>query len=147
MSFQATQYPCTVLQNACGKCVIATQDIATDTTVERFDGPTVKYEDVPPEEICYVGCSSDGSCTIPVTNARYINHSCDPNCAIVANGDVRALRPIKKGEEITFDYVTISREEFEQNPQSFFWDPRWSFDCLCNAPHCYKRIDRYIIKD
>lgn len=47
--------------------------------------------------------------------ARYINHSCDPNCAAtIVDGDppnqhmkrviVRSQRPIEAGEEITYDY-------------------------------------------
>jgi len=43
--------------------------------------------------------------------ARFINHSCKPNCQTqkwVVRGELRvgifAVRDIKKGEEITFDY-------------------------------------------
>lgn len=142
---KTAQYPSKVMESPCGKCLIATQDLAKGSIVERFDGPLLKYEEVPEEEICYVGCQGDGYCMIPQTPARYINHSCDPNCVIQSNGDVVAIRPIKDGEEITFDYVSVSKKEFEQNPEAFFWDPRWSFNCLCGALHCHKRIDRYII--
>jgi hypothetical protein len=41
--------------------------------------------------------------------ARYINHSCTPNCYVQIVGDViwiRASRTIRKGEEITYDYAT-----------------------------------------
>jgi hypothetical protein len=41
--------------------------------------------------------------------ARYINHSCKPNCWVEIAGDViwiRASRTIKKGEELTYDYAT-----------------------------------------
>jgi hypothetical protein len=41
--------------------------------------------------------------------ARYINHSCKPNCYVQIVGDViwiRASRTIRKGEEITYDYAT-----------------------------------------
>jgi SET domain-containing protein len=41
--------------------------------------------------------------------ARYINHSCRPNCYVHIVGDViwiRAARNIRKGEEITYDYAT-----------------------------------------
>lgn len=41
--------------------------------------------------------------------ARYINHSCKPNCYVQIVGDViwiRASRNIRKGEEITYDYAT-----------------------------------------
>ena len=41
--------------------------------------------------------------------ARYINHSCRPNCYTQVIGDtiwVRAARRIRKGEELTYDYCT-----------------------------------------
>lgn len=44
---------------------------------------------------------------VPDNPARFINHSCEPNCEAVAAGEViqiRALREIGAGEELTFDY-------------------------------------------
>ena len=41
--------------------------------------------------------------------ARFINHSCRPNCYIhIVNGTIwiRAARPIRKGEELTYNYNT-----------------------------------------
>lgn len=41
--------------------------------------------------------------------ARYINHACKPNCEVNFYGNrifVEALRNIKPGEEITYDYDT-----------------------------------------
>lgn len=41
--------------------------------------------------------------------ARYINHACKPNCEVNFYGNrifVEALRSIKPGEEITYDYDT-----------------------------------------
>ncbi len=41
--------------------------------------------------------------------ARYVNHSCAPNCYTQIIGDtiwIRAARNIRKGEEITYDYST-----------------------------------------
>jgi SET domain-containing protein len=41
--------------------------------------------------------------------ARYINHSCTPNCWVEIAGDtiwIRASRTIRKGEELTYDYST-----------------------------------------
>ena len=41
--------------------------------------------------------------------ARYVNHSCDPNCYIdIKKGIIwiRAARTIKRGEELTYDYNT-----------------------------------------
>src|ERR1044071_9920322 len=39
--------------------------------------------------------------------ARFINHSCTPNCWVEVKGQtiwVRAAKPIRKGEELTYDY-------------------------------------------
>lgn len=41
--------------------------------------------------------------------ARYINHSCKPNCYTQIIGEtiwIRAARNIRKGEELTYDYFT-----------------------------------------
>lgn len=41
--------------------------------------------------------------------ARYINHSCNPNCYTQVIGDtiwIRAARNIRAGEELTYDYST-----------------------------------------
>ena len=41
--------------------------------------------------------------------ARFINHSCRPNCYIHIVGDtiwIRAARNIRKYEELTYDYMT-----------------------------------------
>ena len=58
--------------------------------------------------------------------ARYINHSCDPNCETeVDRGHVWivAMRDIRKGEEISYNYG-YSFEDYEDHP------------CLCGAPNC-----------
>ena len=42
--------------------------------------------------------------------ARFINHSCRPNCWFeVVNRTIwiRASRPIRAGEELTYDYATV----------------------------------------
>lgn len=49
----------------------------------------------------------DGS--IAANTAKYINHSCKPNCEIDIKNErvfVFALRNIKAGEELTYDYDT-----------------------------------------
>ena len=41
--------------------------------------------------------------------ARYINHSCRPNCYVEVEGRtiwIRAARAIRPGEELTYDYAT-----------------------------------------
>ncbi|MEO8460112.1 MAG: SET domain-containing protein-lysine N-methyltransferase [Dokdonella sp.] len=72
--------------------------------------------------------------------ARWINHSCAPNCrALVeeaANGDRRAdrvlietLRAIQPGEELTYDYGIILAERLTPRLKRI-----WA--CRCGAPEC-----------
>jgi SET domain-containing protein len=58
--------------------------------------------------------------------ARFINHSCAPNCeAVLEEGRIWliALRPIAAGEEITFNYG-YDLESFREHP------------CRCGAEQC-----------
>lgn len=140
-------YPAEVSANSYGKCYRATCAIQPGTVVERFVGKDVPYEEVPESEIIYAATNGNGIWTIPLTNARYINHSCDPNCKINDEDEVVAIKPIKAGEEISFDYASVSKEEWDRDPGAFFWDDRWSFDCQCGSTNCHGRIDRYFIKE
>ncbi|CAH0520496.1 unnamed protein product [Peronospora belbahrii] len=65
--------------------------------------------------------------------AAMINHSCDPNCAITfvsktLDMEIRAMKPIKSGEEITQTYVDIAlpRRERQQRLQR-----KYHFCCKC----------------
>src|SRR4051812_30031479 len=45
--------------------------------------------------------------------ARFINHSCDPNCDAVIDGGriwIEALRDIEPGEELAYDYAFVLEE-------------------------------------
>lgn len=55
---------------------------------------------------------------VPWNTARLINHSCDPNCE--TEGDdkhiwIEAMRDIKKGEELSYDYC-YDLDDFEEHP-------------------------------
>ena len=58
--------------------------------------------------------------------ARFINHSCDPNCeAQMEDGEVWivAVKDIREGEEITFNY-NYDLEDYREHP------------CRCGAEGC-----------
>ena len=57
-------------------------------------------------------------------HARYVNHSCDPNCAGTRHGFDVALRDIAVGEQLSNDYATLNLS------------PRESFACDCGAAIC-----------
>ena len=58
----------------------------------------------------------------------YFNHSCDGNVGFNRKGDFVAIRNIKKGEELTYDYGLA-----ESNP-------RFSTRCNCGSSKCRKII-------
>ena len=76
------------------------------------------------------------------TDARYINHSCDPNCIIDNDLRLITVRPVNEGEELTINYHIVYEGE-----DPGFWDPRWSFKCCCGAKNCQGIIDKYITID
>ncbi|MBX3748416.1 MAG: SET domain-containing protein-lysine N-methyltransferase [Verrucomicrobiae bacterium] len=67
----------------------------------------------------------DGS--VPANPARFLNHSCDPNCEAQMDDDLRiwihARRDIAPGEELTFNYGYDLAE----------WR---DYPCRCGAPQC-----------
>ncbi|MBW2982795.1 SET domain-containing protein-lysine N-methyltransferase [Candidatus Woesearchaeota archaeon] len=63
---------------------------------------------------------------VPWNTARYINHSCDPNAETENTGRrilIKALRDIKEGEEITYNYG-YDIDNYQDHP------------CRCGSPRC-----------
>jgi hypothetical protein len=126
--------------------LVAAEDVPIGTPVARFEGPIVNWRDVPPAEVCYALLLQDDDWLLPRTDARYINHSCAPNCRVDDTLSVVTIRAIATGEQFTLSYDTLAMAEYLQAPQHYFWDSRWSFDCCCGEPGCVGRIDRYRIR-
>jgi len=66
--------------------------------------------------------------------AKYINHSCDPNCEVdVIKGKIWiiATQDIKKGDELSYDYGFGYDKDFRQ------------FPCKCGSKNCCG----YIVRD
>jgi hypothetical protein len=66
-------------------------------------------------------------------SARWINHSCAPNCESSEEEDgrvfIEALRAIKPGEELTYDYNIVAEDSDTEAT-------RRRFACACGAPKC-----------
>lgn len=54
----------------------------------------------------YMIHNKDGSALLDLDNARFINHSYDPNLCTTSEACI-AIRDIWKGEELTLDYTQI----------------------------------------
>lgn len=61
---------------------------------------------------------------------RFLNHSCNPNAAIVGTKTLIARRDIEKDEEITIDYSMTDSDE------------NWTLEyrCRCKSKNCRKII-------
>ncbi len=65
-------------------------------------------------------------------DARFINHSCDPNAEAVVEGKqifIYALRTIRPGEEILYDYQYERTNEHTDDDEQFY-------KCRCGADNC-----------
>jgi SET domain-containing protein len=62
--------------------------------------------------------------------AMFINHSCDPNCETEEMDGrvwIMAIRSIKAGEELTYDYYLYDGDDDEAR-------------CNCGSEHCRKSM-------
>jgi SET domain-containing protein len=72
--------------------------------------------------------------TVGGNEARFINHSCEPNCEAYVFNDrvyIYAMRGIARNEELTFDYKLApakksARKQYDQ----------MQFACHCGSPSC-----------
>jgi hypothetical protein len=65
-------------------------------------------------------------------DARYINHSCEPNCEAVTRRRriwIHALRDIRSGEELTYDYNLTGDDENQEAEAD-------QYPCDCKTRSC-----------
>jgi uncharacterized protein len=143
---KTTTYPSRVGESPIGRGLIAEETLEEETIVEKAEGLIVPYSGVPESDLQNAFEVDEDRWVIPQSSARYINHSCDPNCYISNNLDVLTLRKVYDGEELTIMYNEITLERYMKGgavlPE---WDERRSFECFCGTPKCIRRIDRYVV--
>jgi hypothetical protein len=72
-------------------------------------------------------------------DARFINHSCEPNCEAVQEDDrifIEAIKNIQPGVELTYDYNFEVEEEITPKLREFY-------RCECGSPKCRGTILKY----
>jgi len=72
---------------------------------------------------------------------RNFNHSCNPNSFIRGKNELIAMRNIKKGEEINYDYSTTMADNKAKIEKAGF--VLWTCKCNCKAKNCRKIIDQF----
>lgn len=118
-----------------GKCLIAREDISKDEEIASFDGEMYtadKITDLPKDVADHAIQFEEHKWRESNSFARYINHSCEPNCGIKNLFTLVAMKDIKKGEELLWDYDMTE-------------DCEWRMDCLCGTPSCRKKIGSFAL--
>lgn len=80
-----------------------------------------------------------------IGNGKYIaldavplaaNHSCNPNAGIRGTDQLVALRAVRPGDEITYDYATTVGDTAS-------YETPWTMRCRCGANRCRKVIGNW----
>lgn len=128
-----------------GKGMVATRNIRKGERITEYRGERITWEEAerryPVDPIPYhtflfeIG---DGTHCLDAANratpAKWINHSCKPNCEAEEDEDERvfinALRAIKAGEELTYDYNLTCEESMPLK------EKQRRYPCWCGAENC-----------
>ena len=120
----------------------ANQDIKKGTKIIEYKGKIItarqseldsKYDNDKAIYLFNINKKYDLDGDFGFNTARLINHSCDPNCEVFGKGLrlwVYAMKDIKKGEELSYDYGFSFDEDFKNYP------------CKCGADKCVGYIVR-----
>ncbi len=128
-----------------GAGVFATKQIPKNTDIIEYIGEKVtkKVGDIRSAQRIkkYLNSNKTGSVYIfelnkkfdidgsPLYNkARYINHSCEPNCEVSIKDNriwISSIKKIKKGEELSYDYgYEFDKDDFKDHV------------CKCGSKYC-----------
>jgi len=117
-----------------GKSILANQDFKKDEVIFKFKGELKTYDEMPFEGSEYALQIDEDKFLDSkyYVVSDYINHSCNPNLKIdFKNLSFVAIRNIKKGDELTFHYLTSEYDMVRD---------KLDFDCKCNSKDCIKRV-------
>lgn len=128
-----------------GRGMYATADIAKGERIIEYRGTIISWKEAderPPSDPhdpnhTFLFSLSDGKRVIDASqdgnDARWINHSCDPNCETEESGSrrvyIEAIRDIAAGEELNYDYCLIVDEKITRKL-------RLQYECRCGAKKC-----------
>ncbi|MBS3080429.1 SET domain-containing protein-lysine N-methyltransferase [Candidatus Pacearchaeota archaeon] len=73
--------------------------------------------------------------------SRTFNHSCNPNAFIKGKNELVAMKDIKVGEEITYDYSTTMNDNEEKIKK--VGRILWTCVCHCGSKNCRGIIDQF----
>ena len=118
-----------------GRGVFASAKIEAGSLIASFDGDIYYWDwpslPLPDDAFEHAIPFADNYVRDSKGIARYVNHSCNPNCGIRDLFDIATIRAIEPGEELVWDYDTAQD------------DDAWTMDCECGEATCRKTIRGY----
>lgn len=128
-----------------GRGVYAARALAAGERVMEYRGEIISWKEAderPPSDPndphhTFLFSLDDGKRVIDASqrgnDARWINHSCDPNCETEETEEgrvfIEALRDIARGEELNYDYCLIIDDKLTKKLKR-------QYQCLCGAAAC-----------
>lgn len=116
-----------ILKTPVGKGIFATKSFRKNQTIGQMTGAIITDDNYDPDYVVDLG---KAGVLEPEAPFRFLNHSCEPNAALIeyeADNDeaptmwVEVLRAIRPGDQITIDYS---------------WPADAAIPCLCGAKSC-----------
>lgn len=116
-----------------GNSIFAIEPIKKGELIAVFGGIVYEWEDfihLPEREkmLCIQVEDRHFLVPRPISEGDYVNHSCNPNAGLSGQIGLVAMRDIKIGEEVCFDYAMSDTMDYD------------AFDCLCGAHTCRGKV-------
>ena len=126
-----------------GRGGFAAQPIKKGTKIIEYTGERIsqreadrRYDDASMKRHhTFLFSLDNGKCidaAVGGNDARFINHSCDPNCQAIETRSrifIEALRDIAKGEELFYDYAYERTDDTTPEDEALY-------KCLCGTAKC-----------
>lgn len=143
----STRKPRIIVRNSRihGRGVIAARKLEAGERIIEYKGERITWKEAdrrPPSDPddphhTFFFSLSDGKTVIDAASggnaARWINHSCNPNCETEESEDgrvfIQAIRDIKRGEELNYDYGLVIEERITPTLKK-------NYACHCGADTC-----------
>lgn len=121
-----------------GRGVYAKDFIPEGARIIEYTGRRIPWEETDDDEddlhtfIFGLGGGEVINAAIGGNEARWINHSCNPNCEAIQEKRrifIHATQDIPPGEELTYDYALEIDEPITEKAKK-------EYACLCASPNC-----------
>lgn len=138
MPKQPSSYLCSKLEgrskaDGSGKGIFAKQPIQKGELLAVFGGVVYEWDDfiqLPELErsLCIQVEDRHFLVPRPIGAGDYVNHSCNPNAGLSGQIGLVAMRGIKTGEEVCFDYAMSDTMPYDE------------FNCRCGYENCRGKV-------